>query len=920
MDILEVGEFIKFYDDRGTGSKGGDISFFRPALSHLNARQAQSVERGGPFFFFGDMVSPSRDFVPANASYVVARQKSTSSSDSSKEDDQNSPFFAAPVSFERVWRDKGTSGKYGDLCAWRAVPPQGYVDLGLLVSDVHDCEPVAPYFRCVREDLVREARVQFEKGGKPLWTSFKSKARDGPASVWRLGSLGDDGALGNIGYQPFVLSLSYDDEPSAKSGDDAKPFFPPRLCYLPLPDVAADGGGAASSSNENEAPAQFVAEDGVRVLTLNIKILQKGSSPFNEYKQERLEYFFQRIMHDYDVIALQEIFEPHGSELVRLAARKGFHHHVQGVVAQGMLRKTIGDGLLILSKFPLVHTQSKVYNDRVTLPSVLEWQVREPAYLYACVRLAKPAPSSSSSPPSSSKKKKKKVSDKSDPAGGSYLHVVCTHLQSGPGGGSAERERAKELAEVRDFVAKLRTREPHHPLILCGDINLNGRKSKLDEDTDSDEYLGMMRLFADVEPHPGRDILKEHTGIHPITCGDVRIDADGSEHALDTSMTGMADWKTRKRLDFIVFFEGDSNGGDANERMCPVVSSVAVQPFFVAVNNRRGYTQMSDHYGVDVVCTTRAHLDRLEARYAQQSVGSSSSPPPSSAASSMAASSSSPTLSSHAPAPTVAVVSGSNQGIGLEIVRKLATDNPNDMIVYLTSRDLARGELALQQLKLANVRLCQLDITDQQSVDRLAAHLDAAHPNGIDVLVNNAGIAAKGSVFDAEVARWTIDTNLYGTMRLTDALMPLLQRGRRPARIVMVSSRVGLLSKLTSDELRARFVDPKLDVGGLTELVTEFIESIDDGSYEQKGFPKTTYGVSKVALSTYTRILARQLPSDALLIAAGCPGWCRSNMAGDKAPRSAAQGAEVFVRLASAPLDASAHGNFYVDDFQHIDY
>lgn len=114
----------------------------------------------------------------------------------------------------------------------------------------------------------------------------------------------------------------------------------------------------------------------------------------------------------------------------------------------------------------------------------------------------------------------------------------------------------------------------------------------------------------------------------------------------------------------------------------------------------------------------------------------------------------------------IAVVTGANKGIGLAIVRQLALQYPKStycdgsLLVYLTARDQSRGEAALQsiysdsQLRKLNaladnggattVKYHKLDISDQSSVDQLASFLGSEHPEGIDFLINNAGIALTG--------------------------------------------------------------------------------------------------------------------------------------------------------------------------------
>src|SRR5262249_23031171 len=131
----------------------------------------------------------------------------------------------------------------------------------------------------------------------------------------------------------------------------------------------------------------------------------------------------------------------------------------------------------------------------------------------------------------------------------------------------------------------------------------------------------------------------------------------------------------------------------------------------------------------------------------------------------------------------LAIVTGANRGIGLEIARRLVRSG---LDVIATSRDAARGRAAAQEV---GARYLPLDVTDRASIDALGAHLGA----GFDVLVNNAGISMNG--FDADVARKTLEVNFFGAMNVTDRLLPVLRAG---GRVVMVSSGMGELSSVSS--------------------------------------------------------------------------------------------------------------------------
>lgn len=222
----------------------------------------------------------------------------------------------------------------------------------------------------------------------------------------------------------------------------------------------------------------------------------------------------------------------------------------------------------------------------------------------------------------------------------------------------------------------------------------------------------------------------------------------------------------------------------------------------------------------------------------------------------------------------IAVVTGANRGIGLEIARQLAA---RGMRVVLTSRDAAKGEAAAADLRKAGhaVEALQLDVTDMASC-RTARDWLTHHHQRVDVLVNNAGIMidrSGASVLELtpETLYETFDTNLLGVLQVTQALAPLLRRSRH-GRIVNLSSGLGQLS----------------DMGGGTPA----------------------YRMSKTALNALTRILAAELAVDGIKVNALCPGWVRTDMGGKNATRPVEQGADTAVWLATLPDDGPSGGFF----------
>ncbi|XP_038201042.1 carbonyl reductase [NADPH] 1-like [Arvicola amphibius] len=262
----------------------------------------------------------------------------------------------------------------------------------------------------------------------------------------------------------------------------------------------------------------------------------------------------------------------------------------------------------------------------------------------------------------------------------------------------------------------------------------------------------------------------------------------------------------------------------------------------------------------------------------------------------------------------VALVTGGNKGIGLAITRDLCRKFSGDVV--LTARDQTRGKAAVQQLQAEglNPRFHQLDIDDLQSIRSLRDFLLKEY-KGLDVLVNNAGIAFKNAdptPFHTQ-AEVTLKTNFFGTRDVCTELLPLMKpRGR----VVNVSSMASLMAlKNCSPELQQKFRSDTITEEELVGLMNKFVGDTKKGVHEKEGWPNSAYGVSKIGVTVLSRIHARKLSEqrrgDKILLNACCPGWVRTDMAGPKATKSPEEGAETPVYLALLPPDAEGpHGQF----------
>jgi len=229
-------------------------------------------------------------------------------------------------------------------------------------------------------------------------------------------------------------------------------------------------------------------------------------------------------------------------------------------------------------------------------------------------------------------------------------------------------------------------------------------------------------------------------------------------------------------------------------------------------------------------------------------------------------------------AKPVALVTGANQGIGLQIAKDLVT---HGFTVLVGSRNLERGEAAAKEIGPDACAL-QLDVTDQASIAAAARRVRNEFGR-LDVLVNNAAISHTGEIRGMSVYEYAkltqpsnvsldemhavFETNVFGVVAVTQALLPLL-REAPAARIVNVSSGVGSLT-LNSDP-----------------------------SFPPRQIFGPVYPASKTALNAVTLAMAIELESTGIKVNAACPGYTKTNLNNYSGTRTVEEGAREPVRLA----------------------
>ncbi|MEO0756033.1 MAG: SDR family NAD(P)-dependent oxidoreductase [Cyanobacteria bacterium J06648_16] len=219
-----------------------------------------------------------------------------------------------------------------------------------------------------------------------------------------------------------------------------------------------------------------------------------------------------------------------------------------------------------------------------------------------------------------------------------------------------------------------------------------------------------------------------------------------------------------------------------------------------------------------------------------------------------------------------ALVTGGNRGIGFAIAKALLAKEHQ---VIISARSLESAEKASTQLSDTVIPI-ELDVTYDGSIQQAVKTIQAGG-EALDILINNAGIYPDEGVNILTIPRdllsLTLNTNTFGPIRMVQACLPLLKKST-DARIVNVSSGYGEISGLSADV--------------------------------------PSYCLSKLALNGATIMLAEALAGEGIVVNSICPGWVRTDMGGESAPRSPEEGADTAVWLATdAPRSES--GKFWRD-------
>jgi NAD(P)-dependent dehydrogenase (short-subunit alcohol dehydrogenase family) len=240
----------------------------------------------------------------------------------------------------------------------------------------------------------------------------------------------------------------------------------------------------------------------------------------------------------------------------------------------------------------------------------------------------------------------------------------------------------------------------------------------------------------------------------------------------------------------------------------------------------------------------------------------------------------------------IALITGGNRGLGLQTAVELVT---RDVDVILGCRDYKQGQRVALDLRGQGhqAKALQLDVADQATHQGVYDYLEKQYGR-LDILINNAGVWKESatsssplpgnnrtSTLPSEILRETFETNFFGTVALTQKLLPLIRKSAA-GRIVNVSSIMGSLTLHS---------DPKSPI------------------YSYKVF---AYDTSKAALNSFTIHLAHELRDTAIKVNSAHPGWVKTEMGGEGADLEISEGGKTSAWLAMLPDDGPTGGYFHM--------
>jgi NAD(P)-dependent dehydrogenase (short-subunit alcohol dehydrogenase family) len=200
---------------------------------------------------------------------------------------------------------------------------------------------------------------------------------------------------------------------------------------------------------------------------------------------------------------------------------------------------------------------------------------------------------------------------------------------------------------------------------------------------------------------------------------------------------------------------------------------------------------------------------------------------------------------------TITLISGGNKGIGLATATRLAKEHKHHVIIGSRSADEGAKVAASLQAEGCAASSVQLDLASDASIEAAAASIEAQFGR-LDVLINNAGVLldnAQPKPATRDLYARTFETNVFGTVALTEAVLPLLRRSALP-RLVFVSSVMGSLAQAKVKDTMFYAVDYR------------------------------AYDASKAAVNMMALNYARMMEDVGGRVNVACPGLVNTNLGG----------------------------------------
>lgn len=255
----------------------------------------------------------------------------------------------------------------------------------------------------------------------------------------------------------------------------------------------------------------------------------------------------------------------------------------------------------------------------------------------------------------------------------------------------------------------------------------------------------------------------------------------------------------------------------------------------------------------------------------------------------------------------VAVVTGGNKGIGLQVVKILCERFDGD--VFLCSRDEKRGSDAVDELGKLGLSpiFFKLDISHRDDRQRLRHRLERDY-RGLDLLVNNAAVnfvpkkgRSDGENINLQILSMKI--NYFGTAGMCEDLMPIIKPG---GRMINVSSLAGLLNFYKSPHIVSSLKSKALTKETLHDMANEYMDDLVNGRDDMKGWPIKGYAyfTSKILVTALTWVHQEELGARNVHVFAVHPGYVRTEMSGNMGQLTAEEGAACIV-FAALEADVS---------------